>query len=63
MATSCLLPFLFSSSISSRDWDSRELWHEALWLCSLGSLQQGLQTHHHHIPLELALSDYLWSAS
>ena len=28
--------------------------HEALWLCFLGSLQQGLQTHQHQIPFELA---------
>lgn len=28
--------FLRSFSIYSKDWDSRELWPEALWLCSLG---------------------------
>lgn len=27
---------------------------EALWLYFLGSRQQGLQTHQHHIPFELA---------
>lgn len=53
--TAILPPFfLCSFSISSKDWYSRELWHETLWLCFLGHLQQGLQTHQHQIPFELA---------
>lgn len=44
MATTPPPSFLCSISICSKDWDSRELWPAALWLCSPGSLQQGLQT-------------------